>query len=86
VNATFVRGVGGQIQQYINTLTSFDGAYNSNKKTVQQQIDDYSKQADTVQARVDAYRQNLVTQFSAMENAMMKIKNQSSAFLAQIGG
>ena len=86
VKATFVRGVGGQIQQYINTLTSFDGAYNTNKKTVQQQIDDYSKQADTVQTRVDTYRKTLVAQFSAMENAMLKIKNQSSAFAAQIGG
>jgi flagellar capping protein FliD len=86
VNATFVRGVSGQIQQYINTLTTFDGAYNTNKKTVQQQIDEFSKQSDRVQTRVDAYRKNLVSQFSAMENAMLKIKNQSSAFMAQIGG
>lgn len=86
VNATFVRGVAGQLQQYINTLTAFDGSYNANKKGVQDQIDDYSKQADRVQTRVDAYRKNLVAQFSAMENAMLKIKNQSSAFLAQIGG
>lgn len=86
VSATFVRGVAGQLQQYIATLTAFDGAFNTNKKTVQQQIDDYSKQADRVQTRVDSYRKNLVAQFSAMENAMLKIKNQSSAFLAQIGG
>jgi flagellar hook-associated protein 2 len=86
VSVTFVRGLAGQIQQYINALTAFDGAYNSNKKTVQQQIDDYGKQADRAQTRVDSYRKNLVAQFSAMENAMLKIKNQSSAFLAQIGG
>jgi flagellar hook-associated protein 2 len=84
VSVTFCRGVAGQIQQYISTLTSYDGAYASNKKSVQQQIDDYSEQADRVQTRVDTYRKNLVAQFSAMENAMLKIKNQSSAFLSQI--
>lgn len=86
INVTFARGVAGQMQQYINTLTTYDGAYNSNKKSVQDQIDEYSKQSDRVQTRVDSYRKNLVAQFSAMENAMLKIKNQSSAFLAQIGG
>jgi len=86
VKATFARGVAGQLQSYIKTLTAFDGAYKSNTDAVSKQIADYTKDASKVQDRVDAYRKNLVAQFSAMESAMLKIKNQSSAFLAQIGG
>lgn len=85
VTATFSRGVAGQLSQYITQLTAFDGTYKSNKDSVQRQIDDYGKQADSVQDRVDAYRKTLSAQFSAMENAMLRIKNQSSAFLAQLG-
>lgn len=85
VTATFSRGVAGQLSQYISQLTSFDGTYKSNKDSVQRQIDDFGKQADSVQDRVDAYRKTLSAQFSAMENAMLRIKNQSSAFLAQLG-
>ncbi|HQF53486.1 MAG TPA: flagellar filament capping protein FliD [Fibrobacteria bacterium] len=85
VTATFSRGVAGQLSQYISQLTAFDGSYKSNKDSVQRQIDDFGKQADSVQARVDAYRKTLSAQFSAMENAMLRIKNQSSAFLAQLG-
>ncbi|MEK7393200.1 MAG: flagellar filament capping protein FliD [Fibrobacterota bacterium] len=86
VKATFARGVAGQLQSYIKTLTAFDGAYKSNTNSVSKQIADYTKDATKVQDRVDTYRKNLVAQFSAMETAMMKIKNQSSAFMAQIGG
>lgn len=85
ITATFSRGVAGQLSQYISQLTKFDGTYKSNKDSVQRQIDDFGKQADSVQDRVDAYRKTLSAQFSAMENAMLKIKNQSSAFLAQLG-
>lgn len=85
INATFSRGVAGQLQQYINVLTAFDGSFKSNKDLIQKQIQDYGDQADQVQARVDKYKQSLSAQFSAMESAMLKIKNQSSAFLAQIG-
>jgi len=86
VKATFARGVAGQLQSYIKTLTAFDGSFKSNTKAVSKQIADYTKDATKVQDRVDTYRKNLVAQFSAMESAMMKIKNQSSAFMAQIGG
>ena len=86
VQATFARGVAGQLQQFITNLTAFDGSFKSNQTSVQTQVDNYSKQATLVQDRVDKYRKNLSAQFTAMENAMLKIKNQSSAFMAQIGG
>lgn len=85
VKATFARGIAGQLKQYVATLTAFDGTFKSNTAAVQKQIDSYSKDENAAQDRVDRFRKNLVAQFSAMENAMLKIKNQSSAFMAQIG-
>lgn len=86
VNATFTRGVAGNIAQYISQVTSaIDGSMKADTDAVKRQIEDYNKQASTVQDRVDKYRTNLVAQFTAMEKSMLSLKNQSSAFLAQIG-
>ncbi len=86
VKATFARGVAGQLQQYVANLTAFDGSFKADTTSIQKQVDSYSNDITAAQSRVDSYRKNLVAQFSGMESAMLKIKNQSSAFSAQIHG
>jgi flagellar hook-associated protein 2 len=84
-NATFARGVAGLISQFANQSTDpINGILTSDTSSIQGQITDYGTQASDEQTRVDAYRTNLVAQFTAMEQAMSTLKNQSSAFLAQI--
>lgn len=86
VKATFTRGVAGNIAQYIAQVNSLiDGSMKADTDAVKRQIENYTKQTTTVQERVDRYRTNLVAQFTGMEKAMLNLKNQSSAFLAQIG-
>ncbi|MBK8804990.1 MAG: flagellar filament capping protein FliD [Fibrobacteres bacterium] len=86
LNATFTRGVAGSVAQYIAQVNSMiDGSMKADTDSVKRQIENYTKQATTVQERVDRYRTNLVSQFTGMEKAMLNLKNQSSAFLAQIG-
>lgn len=83
-NATFARGVGGLIAQFSDSLTSYDGTLATDTTAISKQISDYGTQASDEQTRVDTYRTNLVAQFTAMEQAMQKLKSQSSTFLAQL--
>jgi flagellar hook-associated protein 2 len=85
-NANFARGVGGLISQFSDSLTSYDGTLSTDSTSFTQQITDYGTQASDEQTRVDTYRSNLVAQFSAMEQAMQKLKSQSSSFLSAISG
>lgn len=85
IHATFARGVAGSLSQYIAEVTSpLSGSIKGDTDTITKQIQAYGTQATTVQDRVDKYRTSLVSQFSAMESAMLKLKNQNSAFLNQI--
>ena len=87
INVTFARGVAGLISQFANSATDpVSGILTSDTSSIQGQITDYGTQASDEQTRVDAYRTNLVAQFTAMEQAMQKLKSQSSAFLSQISG
>lgn len=87
VNATFSRGVAGNIASYIAQVTSqIDGSMKADSAGVQSQVEEYGKQITTMQSRVDKYRDNLVAQFTAMEKSMLKMKTQSSSFMAQISG
>jgi flagellar hook-associated protein 2 len=83
-NATFSRGVGGLITQFANSLTSYDGILSTDTTTITKRITDYGTQASDAQDRVDNYRSTLTAQFTAMEQAMQKLKSQSSSFLSQI--
>lgn len=82
--ATFSRGIAGLLDQYYQQVTGIDGALKSTKTSIQSQISSYSEQITTAQDRVSTYRQNLVNQFTAMEQAMLKLKAQSSSFSSQI--
>lgn len=86
VKATFARGVAGNVAQYIAQVNSLiDGSMKADTDAVKRQIENYNKQVTTVQDRVERYRTNLVSQFTGMEKAMLNLKSQSSAFMAQIG-
>jgi flagellar hook-associated protein 2 len=84
-HATFARGIGGIVAQYVKQVTGIDGALSGDRKNIQKQITDYGNQTSDEQRRVDAYRSSLVAQFSAMETSMQKLKGQNSSFLSQIG-
>lgn len=83
--ATFSRGVAGVIEQFYNSATSVGGILRDAKTNVQNQVSEYGKQVSTAQSRVDRYRENLVKQFTGLEQSMLRLKNQSSAFMSQIG-
>jgi len=82
--ATFNRGIAGLIDQYYKQVTGLDGLLKTTKTSIQDQINSYSEQVTTAQSRVTSYRENLVSQFTAMEQAMLKIKSQSSSFSSMI--
>ena len=87
VNATFVRGIAGQIGQFINQVQDpVSGILTSDSTSIQSRITDLGKQASDQQTRVDAYRTQLMASFSGMEHSMSTLKKQSSAFLSAIGG
>lgn len=81
----FSRGVAGVIEQFYNSATSVGGILRDAKTNVQNQVSEYGKQVSTAQSRVDRYRENLVKQFTGLEQSMLRLKNQSSAFMSQIG-
>lgn len=81
----FSRGVAGVIEQFYNNATSVGGILRDAKTNVQNQVSEYGKQVTTAQSRVDRYRENLVKQFTGLEQSMLRLKNQSSAFMSQIG-
>jgi flagellar capping protein FliD len=83
--ANFSRGVAGVIEQFYNSATSVGGILRDAKTNVQNQVSEYGKQVSTAQSRVDRYRENLVKQFTGLEQSMLRLKNQSSAFMSQIG-
>lgn len=83
--ATFSRGVAGVIEQFYNSATSVGGLLRDTKTSVQNQVTEYGKQVSAAQTRVDQYRENLVKQFSGLEQSMLRLKSQSSAFMSQIG-
>jgi len=83
--ATFSRGVAGIIEQFYNSATSVGGLLRDTKTSVQNQVTEYGKQSSAAQSRVDQYRENLVKQFSGLEQSMLRLKSQSSAFMSQIG-
>ena len=85
ISATFARGVGGLIAQLSDSTSGVGGILTSDTTAINKQITDYGTQASDEQTRVDTYRTNLVAQFTAMEQAMQKLKSQSSSFLAQLG-
>jgi flagellar hook-associated protein 2 len=82
--ATFSRGIAGMLDQYYQQITGFDGMLKNTKTSIQSQLTSYSEQITRAQDRVGAYRETLVNQFTAMEQAMLRLKSQSSAFSAQI--
>ena len=82
--ATFSRGIAGMLDQYYQQITGFDGMLKNTKTSIQSQLTSYSEQITKAQDRVGAYRETLVNQFTAMEQAMLRLKSQSSAFSAQI--
>ena len=87
LNATFVRGIAGQIGQFINQVQDpVSGILTSDSTSIQNQITDLGKQASDQQTRVDDYRTQLQASFTAMEQAMSTLKNQSSSFLSAISG
>jgi flagellar hook-associated protein 2 len=87
LNATFVRGIAGQISQFINQVQDpVSGILTSDSTSVQGQITDLGKQASDQQTRVNDYRTQLLASFTAMESAMSTLKNQSSSFLSAISG
>jgi len=86
LNATFVRGIAGQLEQFINQVQDpVTGILTSDSTSYQSQITDLGKQASDEQTRVNDYRTQLQASFTAMESAMSTLKNQSSSFLAAIG-
>ncbi|MCB9497324.1 MAG: flagellar filament capping protein FliD [Fibrobacteria bacterium] len=83
--ATLNRGIAGMIEQFYNDATGVGGLLRDAKTAVQNQVTEYGKQVSTAQSRVDSYREGLVSQFSALEQAMLRMKAQSAAFMSQIG-
>lgn len=81
---TFTNGVASTVKNYITSLTDgFKGVLTTAAGELQNSIDDYQKNIDDIEARLKDEETTLRQQFTAMEVAVVQIK-QSSAGLAQL--
>jgi flagellar hook-associated protein 2 len=86
-NVTFVRGIAGQISNFVEQAkNSVDGYFKKSKKTYQARIDSIEKRVSELQTRVDRYNIRLTNQFNALERSMSTLQMQSSNMMSALGG
>lgn len=78
------RGIAAQIKTYLTSVGSSDGVFKTRDRSVQRQLRGYDEQITSVNKRLVSTRQALVQQFTAMEQAVSRLKTQQSAFLSQL--
>ena len=96
VQVTFLRGIAGQISNFVEKAKTgyyselsgkyYDGFFKQSKDTYQKRIDDIQKRVDQLQVRVDNYNSRLVKQFSALERSMSNLQAQTSNMMSALSG
>ncbi len=83
---TFIRGIGGKIQQYWkNANDGIDGYFKTTKTSIERQIDNYRERVEKLSDAADNFRARMIRQFADLENAMSRLQSQSASFQAQMG-
>jgi len=83
---TFVRGLASQLKRYVDQANDYaDGIFKQTKEFYNNKISDYDDRIFRLEEQVESFTQRLVNEFSAMEQSMSNLQQQSSSFLQQIG-
>jgi flagellar capping protein FliD len=83
---TFVKGLGDRITELVNRMSDpQNGMITLHQNSLTGSIDSANDRIDVMQKRVDHYHDRLVKQFSAMEEAMQKMRSQMSNMLSALG-
>lgn len=80
----FVLGVSGTLYNAADLVARADGTAASQQDSLRTRINDLQSRADTVQQALDRRRDALVTQFVAMEAALGRLQQQSTALASFI--
>ena len=84
-NVTFVRGIAGQIANFVEKAkSSVDGYFKQSEKTYQTRIDSIQKRIDELQMRVDNYTARITRQFSTLERSMANLQSQTANMMAAL--
>jgi len=77
---TFSRGIASALSYWVKQAKDpINGLFVQTDKSYQKQLDDYDQRITDLQTQVDSYRATMSAQFTAMEQAMQKLKSQSSS-------
>lgn len=83
---TVTRGIADRVFQLIQRFTdSINGALTDETKTIQQQIDEIKQRISAFDEAMQRKAQNLRAQFTAMENALSKMRSQAQYLTALFG-
>lgn len=83
---TVTRGIADQVFQLIQRFTdSINGALTDETKTIQQQIDEIKQRISAFDEAMQRKAQDLRAQFTAMENALSKMRSQAQYLTALFG-
>ncbi len=86
-SVTFTRGIAGLLADYADNITAIGtGAISSAEDGIQARIKDIDDDIDRLNERLAAQQMRLIEQFTAMENALGQLQNQSAQLAAQLNG
>lgn len=78
-------GIAGQVNQYLEDLGSDTGVFKTRDNSTSDQSRRYDDQIQKYTERMTQIQDTYTKQFTAMEQAVSTLKNQSAAFTAQLG-
>jgi len=77
---TFSRGIASALSYWVKQAKDpINGLFVTTDNSYQKKLNDYDDRITSLQTQVDSYRATLSAQFTAMEQAMQKLKSQSSS-------
>lgn len=81
---TTYTGIAGRISEYLTSMGSDSGVFKTRDRSTTTSSRRYDEQITKYQKRMEQVRATLVAQFSAMEQAVSRLKSQQSAFTSQL--
>jgi flagellar capping protein FliD len=81
----FQKSITDLLGEYIQELTKSGGAIENRKEGINTSIDGLDDRIDRLEASMTSYRLRLVNQFTAMEQTLSQLQNQSAGMLAALG-
>lgn len=82
---SFIKGIGGKLDQALYTMTdSVDGYVAGKQTSLQNQMDNIDKKIDNMETRLTKYEETLIAKYSAMETLLSTLQSQQDWLISQI--